>query len=130
MNIEDVLNKMEKEEGFFKHNNYHVLEANKDNIVLKADLDNNSMNPYGMAHGGYIFGLGDTVMGMVAASEGRRAITLNGNISYLLPGSGKYLIAKGEMVRSGRTTCVVRANIYNDQEKLIAILSSTYYYID
>ncbi len=130
MKVEDILNKMENEDGFFKHNNYHVVEANEKNIVLRADLNDNSMNPYGMAHGGLIFGLGDTVMGMVAASKGRRAVTLNGNVSYLLPGSGKYLIAKGELVRSGKTTCVVNAKIYNDQEKLIAILSSTYYYID
>ena len=130
MNVQDVLNKMENEDGFFHHNNYHIVDANENNITLRADLDSNSMNPYDMAHGGLIFGLGDTVMGMIAALSGKRAITLNANISYLLPGTGKYLIAKGEIVRSGRTTCVARANIYNDEEKLIAILSSTYYYID
>lgn len=130
MKVQDVLNKMENEDGFFHHNNYHIVDANENNITLRADLDSNSMNPYDMAHGGLIFGLGDTVMGMLAATSGKRAITLNANISYLLPGTGKYLIAKGEIVRSGRTTCVARANIYNDEEKLIAILSSTYYYID
>ena len=130
MKSQDALDKMENEEGFFHHNNYHIVEANDKNIIIRADLNNNSMNPYNMAHGGLIFGLGDTVMGMIAAASGKHAITLNANISYLLPGTGKYLIAKGEIVRSGITTCVARANIYNDKEKLIAILSSTYYYID
>lgn len=130
MKSQDALDKMENEEGFFHHNNYHIVEANDKNIIIRADLNNNSMNPYNMAHGGLIFGLGDTVMGMIAAASGKHAVTLNANISYLLPGTGKYLIAKGEIVRSGKTTCVARANIYNDKEKLIAILSSTYYYID
>lgn len=130
MQVEEILNKMENEDGFFHHNNCHVVSVDNNDITLKVDLSDNSMNPYGSAHGGLIFGLGDTVMGMIAASTGRRAVTLNANISYLLPGTGEYLIAKGEMVREGKTTCVVRANIYNDQEKLIAILSSTYYYID
>ena len=130
MNIQEVLNKMETEEGFFHHNNYHIVETNDDSIVIKVDLDSNSMNPYGMVHGGLIFGLGDTVMGMIAAKDGKRAVTSNANISFLLPGNGKYLIAKGELIRSGKTTCTTRANIYDENEKLIAILSATYYYID
>ena len=130
MNVNEILNKMEKEEGFFKNNDYHVVEATEENIILRADLSQKSMNPYDMAHGGLIFGLGDTVMGMVAASSGQRALTLSANISYLLPGVGKYLIAKGSFIRKGKTTCVVSANIYNDKEKLIATMTSTYYYID
>ena len=130
MNVEDILNKMENEDGFFKHNNYHIVEANDKNITLRADLDKNSMNPYGMAHGGLIFGLGDTTMGMLAASSGRRALTLNANISYLAPGEGKYLLANGEIIKKGKTICVVRVNIYNDQKKLISTMESTYYFID
>ena len=128
--MNDVFKNMEEKDGFFKHNNYHVIEANENEVIIRADLDENSMNPYGMAHGGFIFGLGDTLMGMLAATVNKKALTLNANISYLAPGTGKYLIAKGEIVKKGKTISLVRANIYNDQKKLISTMESTYYYFE
>ena len=128
--MEEVLDKMENEAGFFHHNQYHIEAISESNVVLKANITPNSMNPYGCCHGGFIFGLGDTIMGMLASSDGRGAYTLNANISYLKPGKGEYLLARGEIVRRGRTTCVVRANIYDDKEELVAIMDSTYYYIN
>lgn len=128
--MNDVFKNMEEKDGFFKHNNYHVVEANENEVIIRANLTENSMNPYGMAHGGFIFGLGDTVMGMLAATIDKKALTLNANISYLAPGTGKYLIAKGEIVKKGKTISLLRANIYNDQKKLISTMESTYYYFD
>lgn len=128
--MNDVFKNMEEKDGFFKHNNYHVVEANENEVIIRADLTENSMNPYGMAHGGFIFGLGDTVMGMLAATIDKKALTLNANISYLAPGTGEYLIAKGEIVKKGKTISLLRANIYNDQKKLISTMESTYYYFD
>ena len=98
MKEEQIIKKIEQDEGFIKHNNYHIVEAKEDNIIIKADLNSNSLNPYGFAHGGLIFGLGDTVMGMIARSTGRTAVTLDANINYLRPGTGKYIISKGEMI--------------------------------
>lgn len=128
--MNDVFKNMEEKDGFFKHNNYHVVEANENEVIIRANLTENSMNPYGMAHGGFIFGLGDTVMGMLAATIDKKALTLNANISYLAPGTGEYLIAKGEIVKKGKTISLLRANIYNDQKKLISTMESTYYYFD
>lgn len=128
--MNDVFKNMEEKDGFFKHNNYHVIEANENEVIIRADITENSMNPYGMAHGGFIFGLGDTLMGMLAATVNKKALTLNANISYLAPGTGKYLIAKGEIVKKGKTISLVRANIYNDQKKLISTMESTYYYFE
>ena len=128
--MNDVFKNMEEKDGFFKHNNYHVIEANENEVIIRADITENSMNPYGMAHGGFIFGLGDTVMGMLAATIDKKALTLNANISYLAPGTGEYLIAKGEIVKKGKTISLLRANIYNDQKKLISTMESTYYYFE
>ncbi len=124
-----LLDDMENKAGFFKHNNYHVEKATAEECIIKVELSENSMNPYGIAHGGLIFGLGDVVMGMLARSTGRPAVTLNANINYLKPGTGEYLLGKAEMIKNGKTTCVLRANIYNDKEELIATMDSNYYYI-
>ncbi|MCI8460557.1 MAG: PaaI family thioesterase [Bacilli bacterium] len=129
MEYKKLLDDMENKPGFFKHNNYHVEKATEEECIIRADLTENSMNPYGIAHGGFIFGLGDVVMGMLARSTGRAAVTLNASINYLKPGTGKYLLATAEMIKNGKTTCVLRANIYNDKEELVATMDSNYYYI-
>lgn len=130
MDYKEILLNMENEEGFFNHNNFSIVEATDDNLIIRANLTNNSMNPYGFAHGGLIFGLGDTVMGMIARTTGRYAVTLDANITYHRRGCGKYLTAKGELIKSGKTICSARAYIYDDQEKLVATMSSNYYYVD
>lgn len=129
MNIEKELERIENEEGFISHNNYHIINKTKDNLTIRADLTKTANNPYGFAHGGFIFGLGDTVMGMLAAHQGKKAITVESNISYLKQGTGKYLLAQAEIVKEGKSICFLKSNIYNDKEDLIAILTSTYYYI-
>lgn len=129
MDYQQLLSDMENKNGFFKHNNFHVVKAAEEECVIRADLTENSLNPYGIAHGGLIFGLGDVVMGMLARATGAPAVTLSANINYLKPGTGKYLIGKSELIKSGKSTCVLRANIYNDKEELIATMDSNYFYL-
>lgn len=129
MDYQKLLSDMENGNGFFKHNNFHIVEVSENNCIIRADLTENSMNPYGIAHGGLIFGLGDVVMGMLARASGTKAVTLTANISYLKPGTGKYLLGKAELIKTGKNTCVLRANIYNDQEELIATMDSNYFYL-
>ncbi len=126
MNNEELLEKMKKE-GFFHHNHYEVVEFNEDSVVLKANLTDEAFNPYGMAHGGFIFGLGDTAMGMLVKIVGGIGVTLSSNINFLKPGRGEYIIAKGEMVKQGNNVCFVRASIYDDKEQLIATMDANYY---
>ncbi len=127
--LDTFLNKIEEQPGFFKHNNYSFIEIKENCAILKAKLNENSMNPYNMAHGGLIFGLGDMAMGTAVGTTGRKAVTLNANINYLKPAIGKYLQAKAEIIKKGKTTCYLRCNIYNDQDVLVATMDSNYYYI-
>lgn len=130
MNQEEALKKLVEEDGFFKHNNYEVVEATKESCILKAKITKNSLNPYGIAHGGLIFGLGDTVLGMAASANGRPAVTLNSTINFLRPAKTEYIIAKGELIKEGKTTSYLQAKIYDDQDKLIASMDANYYYIN
>ena len=128
--MEDILQKMEEEPGFFHHNHYHVAEIGNDFVLLRADLDEDSLNPYGFAHGGLIFGLGDTAMGMIAARGGRKAVTLTSNINFLKKGKGKFITAKAEIIKEGKSTSFTRANIYDEEKTLIAVMDANYYYIN
>ena len=130
MNKDEALKELVEGDGFFKHNNYEVVEATEEACILKAKVTKNSLNPYGMAHGGFIFGLGDTVLGMAASVHGRPAVTLNSTINYLRPAKTDYIIAKAEIIKEGKTTSYLQAKIYDDKDKLIASMDANYYYID
>lgn len=129
MTKEEMIEKMENS-GFIKNNNYKVEEIieNK-SATLVGTLTDISNNPYNIAHGGFIFGLGDTAMGVAASSTGRKAVTLSATINYLKPSTGKYLKAVAEIVKSGSTTCYLRTNIYNDKGELVATMESNYFYV-
>lgn len=130
MDTDKILNTLENEEGFFKYNNYEIVEATEENCIIKANITKNSLNPYNIIHGGLIFGLGDTIMGMLASKCGRPAVTLNSTINYLKPGVGDYITAKGEVIKQGKTTCYIQAKIYDQSEKVIAVMDANYFYID
>lgn len=134
MNLSDdekeMMRKVTEEPGFFKHNNFSFVDIKDDYAELRADLDENSMNPFNIAHGGLIFGLGDMTMGVAVATCGRHAVTLNANINYLRPGVGKYLIAKARVIKRGKTTSYLKCDIYNDKDVLVAVMDSNYYFID
>ena len=129
INKDSILAKMETEEGFFNHNNYHVVENSEDSVIIEAALTEEAMNPYGIAHGGFIFGLGDVAMGVLAIKKGKRAVTLDANIKYLKPGRGKKLFAQGKIIKNGDNIIFLEANIYNDEEILVAKMTGTYYYL-
>lgn len=128
--MKEKLNEIITENGFIKHNNIEIIEVKQNAATLKATLDENSLNPYKIAHGGLIFGLGDTAMGVVARETGKKAVTLSANITYLKPATGKYLTAKSEMIKDGTSTCYLRTNIYNDKNVLVATMDANYFYIN
>lgn len=129
MSKEELIEIMENS-SFIKNNNYKVIEIEEGKkAVLKGIITDTSNNPYNIVHGGFIFGLGDTAMGVAAASNGISAVTLSATINYLKPAKGEFLIAEAEVIKSGKTTCYLRANIYNDKKELVASMDSNYYYV-
>ena len=129
--MKEQIKEIMEQSGFINNNNYEIVEVieNK-SATLKGYLTETSNNPYNIAHGGFIFGLGDTAMGVAASSTGKKAVTLSATINYLKPSTGQYLKAVAEIVRSGKTTCYLRTNIYDDQDNLVAAMDSTYYYVN
>ena len=79
---------IEEMPGFIKHNNYKVEEITNEYTKMSVTLTEDSMNPNGVAHGGLLFGLADTTMGLLARTTGRNVTTINAQIDYLRPGKG------------------------------------------
>ena len=129
MNKEEISLTFESN-GFIKNNHYQLEEIKEDKVVVTAKITEEAKNPYGILHGGFIFGLGDTAMGIAAKVAGGNAVTLNANVSFLKPAKGNSLRAEAYTVKKGKTVSYIKADIFDEENRHIASMDSNYYYID
>ena len=116
--------------GFISNNNYKIIEVKDNYCVLEGTITETSLNNFGIAHGGYIFGLADTAAGIAAMSKGRKAVTLSSNINYIKKAKGNKLIAKTLCLKEGKTISNYEVSIYDEEDNLIAKATIEYFYID
>ena len=116
--------------GFIKHNNYKLEEVTNEYCKMSVELTENSINPNQTAHGGLMFGLADTTMGVLARTTGRNVTTINAQIDYLKPGKGNKITCIAEPLKVGKSTAVYRASIYNEEETLISTVTGTFFFLD
>lgn len=121
---------MESVGGFIKNNHYQLVDIKKDYCVMEAEIKEESLNPYGMVHGGFLFGLADTAAGVAARSSGRKAVTLSSHIEYLHACHGSKIKAVVEAVKTGKNVSVYEVCIYDDKETMVAKATVDYFYLD
>jgi len=131
MNLTEIAkNNLGNDKGFIKTNNYKVLKVKENYCELEGKLTETSLNPFGIAHGGFIFGLADTAAGIAAMTDGRKAVTINSTIEYFNVGKGSTLKAIAKCLKSGKNISNFEVYIYDDNEKLIAKSNINYYYLN
>jgi len=107
---------------------------------MKPELIGNPM--HGVLHGGAISSVLDATGGIMASigvidrlqskppediEKGISKVgTIDLRVDYLRPGLGKQFYATGAIMRSGKKVTVVRMELHNDLEKLIAVGTGTY----
>ena len=114
---EEVKKHFEENSGWIKHNGLQIDEITKEKVTTSVELTKNHLNPHGIAHGGLIFGLADSSMGMLASLTGKKVVTVNSTINYLRPCGGSKLVCIAEPVKVGITLGVYKASIYNDKNE-------------
>lgn len=121
---------IENNSGFIKYNNIHIEDIKDNYAKCYVDITEDSLNPSGIAHGGLLFGLADSTMGIAARTIGRNVVTINAQIDYLKPGKGKRITCIAEPLKVGKTTAVYRANLYNEDDNLVSSVTGTFFFID
>ena len=119
-----------KDTGFVHNNNMEVVEVGEDYAVMEALITEESKNLYGIAHGGFIYGLADSASGLACFATGRSAVTVDGNINYFHPAKSGKLKAVAKGVKVGKSISTYEVRIYDESEELIAIANFNYFYID
>lgn len=112
-----------REKGvFFAHSGMRLTALRPGLCEAECTLESYHRNPRGTTHGGVYFTLMDAAGGCAAAAteEGMRLlVTQNAAIYYLRPALDGVLHIVAKAVKTGRTTGLVRAEIFN-HEKLVA----------
>lgn len=106
---------------YIKHNSIELTSYGKGFCEAKIKIEPYHNNLHGSVHGGCVFTLADTVAGYTAMTEGTIISTLNASVNYLHPViNTEYLFCRGEIIKSGKTVCVVRTVLTDDNGKLLA----------
>ena len=102
-----------------------VISLGNGNSILQLELQDHHFNLYGIPHGGVHATLLDIAMGTAASfpdKSGREvdSVTLNLSVDYIAPPKSKFLIAKGKVIKKGKSIAYCTAEIFDEDQTLIA----------
>ena len=117
------------QEGFIKENNIKLEELEKNNAKISIEKQDKHLNPYGLVHGGILFALADTAMGIAARTQNENVLTVNAQIDYLKAAKTKKLYATSNSIKIGHTLSVYKTEITDEKEQLIAICTGTFIFL-
>jgi uncharacterized protein (TIGR00369 family) len=86
---------------------------------------------HGFVHAGAVSAIADTAAGYAALTlmpPNRGILTTEFKINLLAPAQGDRILARGRVVKSGRTLTIAQTEVFSEsggQEKLIALLTAT-----
>lgn len=121
-----------------------VVSLSLDDVQVRIDMRQDLIGNFirGILHGGVISSVLDLTGGLVAAVEllrhmeghpvediGKRLMrigTIDLRVDYLRVGEGAYFTASGTVLRRGNRVAVVRTELYNNENLLIAAGTGTY----
>ena len=95
--------------------NYEIINYSPGNVSLKVIVQDESLNPYGKAHGGFLFTLCDSCAGAVGYSLNCLVVTQQSNINYLkgIDAHDEILI-QGTCIHEGKKSMVVQVSVLKE----------------
>lgn len=106
---------------FMEYNGIKIVSVSPEHSVLKATITENSLNPYGMLHGGLLYTLMDCAAGITARATEQDFVTQNAYVNYLSNSKDiNEVYAEGTVVRRGNRLTVVHVIVRTEDGKLLA----------
>ena len=107
---------------------FRLTSAAEGEAVIEFEAGRRHANPMGTLHGGVLCDIADAAMGMAYAgtlADGETFTTVELKINFLRPVWQGRLIARGRVVKGGRTMGLVECDVTDDAGRLVARASST-----
>ncbi|HEV8190936.1 MAG TPA: PaaI family thioesterase [Ktedonobacterales bacterium] len=105
-----------------------LTAAGDGRAVVELAADARHANPMGTLHGGILCDIADLAMGAAYFStleEGESFTTLELKINFLKPVWQATVQAEAHVVKRGRTVGLVECDVFDEQRRLVARVSST-----
>jgi len=106
-----------------------VTRKHKDGATCTVPIHEGLYNSNGVVHGGVIASIADEVAWwaiLTALGTDRKMTTSELKVNYLRPIVGRKVIARGFVLKLGRTLAVTRIDIFDEKRKLAAHATVTY----
>src|SRR2546425_7787170 len=107
---------------------FDLISVKPGEAVVEFQATEAHANPMGTLHGGVLCDIADIAMEVAYSSnldEGESFTTLELKINFLKPIWKARLLAKGRVVKQGRTVGLVECDITDEKENLVARATST-----
>lgn len=104
---------------FMQHNHMYITEIGIDTSEIRMEVHPDSLNIMGQIHGGLLYSLADVVTGLTARADGRKYVTQSAHVNFIGNVSEGTIIAKGNLVRRGRSITIVRGVVTDANGKLL-----------
>lgn len=115
MDKDTLINIVNERSAYNIHNGLTVTDVDAEHCTVEAELRPEAMNPWEMAHGGFVYSLCDVAAGVLASGLERRGVTLSANMQYLRPSRGKRLRAEARLIKGGRRVLFIETDVFNDE---------------
>jgi acyl-CoA thioesterase len=97
-----------------------LISADEKEVRIKTTVNESNTNPYGFAHGGYLFTLCDTICGALGFCMGYYVVTQQASISFIRSARlDDELIISAKALHCGSTSDVCDVQITNQDDELI-----------
>jgi uncharacterized protein (TIGR00369 family) len=106
-----------------------ILDLNENAVTLTMPIGKEiHTNVYGFVHGGSLFTLIDSVMGIAGLTTGNLVVTSDISIRFITNAKkGNILTASGRIVHKGKDTIITEAEIYDRRQRLLVKAQGSYF---
>ncbi len=108
---------------FYKHLGMKVVDFDEGMATLEMPYKPELANLYATAHGGSIAAIADSACGVALGTTlepGETTVTIDLRVNYIAPFKEGTLVARGEVINKGRTSCIEQCRL-TQGDKLVAI---------
>ena len=128
--MEQLKEYINENDTFGKSNRMKLTAVQEGYAEAVMEITDNSCNAVGTVQGGAIFTLADMAFAAAANSYGDKCVAMSAAASFIRPGTGRQLHAEAKTVSKGRRSCVVDAEVRNDEGKLVAKIQFTGFFFE
>lgn len=117
---------------FALHNHVVITDMEDEGDLTRGYLDvrEDSLNAYGMLHGGAYYALADVTAGLSARGGGHEYVTQSADLHYLGSTSEKRIYGESRVLKRGRATATVESRITDAGGKLLFLATFTFFCVD